>query len=67
MKPGYINLRVMRVDQVTQPHTKCYERLSDQQCVSKRCVWYEGATRYLTPVQCKLQVCVCRLVRSGVA
>jgi len=35
MKPGYINLRVMRVDQVTQPHTKCYERLSDQQCVSK--------------------------------
>lgn len=58
MKPGYINLRVMRVDQVTQPHTKCYERLSDQQCVSKHCEWYERATRYLTLVQCKLQVCV---------
>ena len=39
MKPGYINLRVMRVDQVTQTHTKCYERLSHRQCVSKHCIW----------------------------
>lgn len=50
MKPGYINLRVMRVDQVTQPHTKCYDRLSDQQGVSKHCIWYEGATQYVMPV-----------------
>jgi hypothetical protein len=56
MKPGYINLRVMRVDQVTQPYTKRYDRLSDEQGVSRHCIRYEGATQYVMPVKVKVKV-----------
>jgi len=63
MKPGYINLRVMRVDQVTQPHTKCYDRLSDQQCVSQHETLRDIRLPYNLICKC-VCVCVCRLVRS---